>query len=351
MWLHRRRNALESAGEPDSDVVTWGFKLRLLRNQHASNFLALVVSAVAASLAPLQVFIFVYAFVGPLHYLTEIAWLKKKDFYFGKGVVSQRIYVYVAVVLCVAVSADFYVRRGWSGYVIGILLVLSLGAMVKNPYILISALVAGYSAKFFVHGLVIFVGAILPTIVHVYVFTMLFMVSGLVREKRSSILGWVNPFLLLGLPVALLVARWSYASPGSYWIKAEMGFSALHGYLVGLLGHNLHPNSAILADPTAAGVLRVLAFIYLFHYLNWFAKTELLQWHKVSRRSWAWIAALYGISVACYLRNFLVGFYLVNFLSMLHVFLEFPLNWHTGRFLLDSIVRVYSKPEREQAAA
>ena len=58
----------------------------MLRNQHVSNFLALVLSAVAASLAPLQVFIFVYAFVGPLHYLTEIAWLKKKDFYFGGGV-------------------------------------------------------------------------------------------------------------------------------------------------------------------------------------------------------------------------------------------------------------------------
>jgi hypothetical protein len=25
-----------------------------------------------------------------------------------------------------------------------------------------------------------------------------------------------------------------------------------------------------------------------------------------------------------------VGFYLVNFLSMLLVFLEFPLNWHIG---------------------
>ena len=52
-----------------------------------------MLSAVAASLAPLQVFIFVYAFVGPLHYLTEIAWLKKKDFYFGGGVVSERVYV------------------------------------------------------------------------------------------------------------------------------------------------------------------------------------------------------------------------------------------------------------------
>ncbi len=316
-----------------------------------SNFLALVVSAVAASLAPLQVFIFVYAFVGPLHYLTEIAWLKKKGFYFSDGAVSQQVYVAIAAVLCVAVSVDFYIHRGLTGYAIGILMVLSLGALVKNPYVLLSALVAGYVAKFFVHGLVIFVAAILPTIVHVYVFTMLFMVSGLVRERRRTVLAWMNPVLLLGLPIWLLAARWSYPAPGSYWIHAEAGFASLHGYLARLLGQNLHPDTTILADPAAAGVLRFLAFIYLFHYLNWFAKTDLLQWHRVSRRSWVWIAALYGVSVGCYLWNFVVGFYLVNFLSMLHVFLEFPLNWHTGRFLTASVARLWSRPKREELVA
>jgi hypothetical protein len=308
------------------------------------------VSAVAASLAPLQVFLFVYAFVGPLHYLTEIAWLKKKDFYFGSGFVSERVYVAVAGVLCVAISLDFYIHRGLTGYAIGILMVLSLGALVKNPYVLISALVAGYVAKFFVHGLVIFVATILPTIVHVYVFTMLFMVSGLVRERKRSMLGWINPVLLLGLPFLLVIARWSYPAPSSYWLHAEAGFADLHSYLVRLLGHNLHPDASILADPAAAGVLRFFAFIYLFHYLNWFAKTELLQWHRVSRGSWAWIAALYSVSVGCYLWSFMVGFYIVNFLSMLHVFLEFPLNWHTGRFLTTSIARLWNKPEPEQVA-
>jgi hypothetical protein len=323
----------------------------LLKNHHVSDFLALVVSAAAARVAPLQVFIFVYAFVGPLHYLTEIAWLKKKGFYFGGGIIPERVYVAVAAVLCVAVSVDFYIHRGLTGYAIGILVVLSLGALVKRPYVLISALVAGYVAKFFVHGLVIFVAVILPTLVHVYVFTMLFMVSGLVRERKRTVLGWVNPFLLVGLPVVLLATRWNYPAPNTYWIHAEAGFASLHSYLVRLLGHNLHPDATILADPAAAGVLRFLAFIYLFHYLNWFTKTELLAWHRVSRANWGWITALYAVSVGCYLWNFVVGFYLVNFLSMLHVFLEFPLNWHTGRFLATSVDRLWSRPEREEIAA
>jgi hypothetical protein len=249
----------------------WGHG-QLLKNQHFSNFVALVVSAVAAAIAPLQVFIFVYAFVGPLHYLTEMAWLKKKDFYVGDGIISQRVYVAIAVALCVVVSVDFYLHRGLTGYAIGLLVVLSLGAWVKNPYVLVAGLLAGYLARFFVHGFVIFVGAILPTIVHVYVFTMLFMVSGLVRERKRSVLGWVNPLLLIATPLVLVLARWSYPAPTAYWINAEAGFSALHSYLVGLLGHNLHPNATILADPAAAGVLRFLAFIYLFHYLNWFPR-------------------------------------------------------------------------------
>jgi hypothetical protein len=133
------------------EVIVEGLLLSL-RNQHVGNFLALVVSAVAASVAPLQVFIFVYAFVGPLHYLTEIAWLRKKEFYFRDGVVSERVYVAIAIVLCVAVSIDFYIHRGLTGYAIGILMVLSLGALVKNPLVLLSALAAGFVAKFFVHG-------------------------------------------------------------------------------------------------------------------------------------------------------------------------------------------------------
>lgn len=319
-------------------------ELRLFRDQHRSNFAALLISAAAATVAPLQVFLFVYAFVGPLHYLTEMAWLKKKDFYSGDWLVSSPIYVLIASLLCVAVSVDFYLHRGITAYTVGLLVLLSLSTRIRNPYVLLSLLLAGVLAKFFVHGFVIFIGAILPTIVHVYVFTLLFMISGLVRERKRTLLSWLNPALLLAMPAILLTINPSYRAPGSYWITAETGLSDLHGYLVGLLGSNMHPDASILANPAAAAVLRFLAFIYLFHYLNWFTKTELLKWHRVSRRSWAVILSLYAVSVGCYLWNFLVGFYIVNFLSLLHVFLEFPLDWHTGEFLTSSFTQLWRRP-------
>jgi hypothetical protein len=321
-----------------------------LRDQHVGNFLAVLLSVAAASLAPLQTFIFVYAFVGPFHYLTEIAWLRKKDFYFGGGLVSPRVFVVVASLLCLAASVDMVVHRGLTGYAIGLLLVLSLSARVKNPLVLLAAAVVGYCAKFLFHGIVLFVAAVLPTIVHVYIFTVLFLISGLVRSKERPVLSWINPMLVLAAPLLLLRAHWGYFAPGSYWSNAEAGFANLHVMLAGLLGQNLHPTGLAAADPASAGVLRVLAFIYMYHYLNWFAKTELLKWHVVSRRSWALILGLYAFSVGCYLYSFVLGFYIVNFLSLLHVLLEFPLDWHTGHYLASAIPRPWVRRPTTQVA-
>jgi hypothetical protein len=327
---------------------------RFYQGQHFGNLLALLVSATAAALAPLQVFLFAYAFIGPLHYLTEMAWLRKKNFYSDSrsGLLSSSLYVIAAIALCLAVSLDFYLHRGITAYSIALLVLLSLSTRVRDPRIFLALLATGLLARYFVHGFVLFIGAILPTIVHVYVFTFLFMVSGVVRESQSpksrpaftKLLAWLNPILLLALPVLLLTLHTTYPSPSQYWLTAEAGFADLHGYLVHLLGSNLHPDASILATPAAAAVLRFLAFIYLFHYLNWFTKTELLQWHRVSRRSWTVILALYALSIGCYLWNFLLGFYIVNFLSLLHVFLEFPLNWHTGQFLTSSLTRLWRRP-------
>jgi hypothetical protein len=191
---------------------------------------------------------------------------------------------------------------------------------------------------------------VLPTIVHVYIFTVLFLISGLVRSKERPVLSWINPMLVLAAPLLLLRAHWGYFAPGSYWSNAEAGFANLHVMLAGLLGQNLHPTGLAAADPASAGVLRVLAFIYMYHYLNWFAKTELLKWHVVSRRSWALILGLYAFSVGCYLYSFVLGFYIVNFLSLLHVLLEFPLDWHTGHYLASAIPRPWVRRPTTQVA-
>ncbi len=45
------------------------------------NVVLMVVSCLAAFAAPFQLFLFVYAVLGPLHYLTEISWLHDRDYF------------------------------------------------------------------------------------------------------------------------------------------------------------------------------------------------------------------------------------------------------------------------------
>ena len=44
----------------------------------------MIFSCIAAFIMPFEVFLFAYAVMGPLHYLTEISWLHDRQ-YFTKG--------------------------------------------------------------------------------------------------------------------------------------------------------------------------------------------------------------------------------------------------------------------------
>ena len=299
-------------------------------DQHLVNLGVLLFSALAAWAAPLQTFILAYAVLGPFHYLTEIAWLEKKDFYFGNGVISPRHYGWISFLLCIVASADLYFKRGWAPYAIGALIVLSLGALVKNIPVLLGALALVFATKLFVHGYGLFIAAFVPTIVHVYVFTLIFLLSGAIGSKRLSLLAWVNPLLLLTIPLLLMRVRGWGGMPGPYWMSSETIFASLHEYIAGLLGLGMHFDAHKALEPNALLLFRFLAFIYLHHYLNWFAKTELLAWHKLSRRGWTVVLGLYTVSLATYAYSFAAGFYAAYFLSLLHVLLELPLDWRGG---------------------
>ena len=227
---------------------------------------------------------------------------------------------------------DFYFRRGWGTYAIVTLIVLSLGALVKNVPVLLGAFALLVATRFLVHGYGLFFAALVPTVVHVFVFTLIFMVAGALRAKGHKALAWLNPALLLVIPVFLirLGNPAVTAMPAHYWMASEVTFAGLHEYIASWIGLAMHfdPNHAL--EPNAVAALRFLAFIYLHHYLNWFAKTEVLSWHKVSRTSWIAIGTTYAVAIASYAYSFELGFYAAYFLSLLHVLLELPLDWHSG---------------------
>ena len=82
---------------------------------------------------------------------------------------------------------------------------------------------------------------------------------------------------------------------------------------------------------SAAGlaVMRLIAFAYTYHYLNWFSKTSIIRWHHVTRRRAVLIFAAWGGAVALYFFDYATGLSVLYMLSVLHVLLEFPLDHQT----------------------
>jgi hypothetical protein len=75
--------------------------------------------------------------------------------------------------------------------------------------------------------------------------------------------------------------------------------------------------------------LRLIAFAYLYHYLNWFSKTSIIKWHEITQSRAVAILGLWLAGGLVYLYDYRLGLGLFYILSMLHVFLEFPLNHQT----------------------
>ena len=73
----------------------------------------------------------------------------------------------------------------------------------------------------------------------------------------------------------------------------------------------------------------LLAFIYTYHYLNWFSKTSIIKWHEIPKSRTAIIVGLWLIALGLYGYSYQAGMLALYFLSVLHVMLEFPLNHYT----------------------
>jgi hypothetical protein len=73
-------------------------------------------------------------------------------------------------------------------------------------------------------------------------------------------------------------------------------------------------------------LMRFIAFAYLYHYLNWFSKTEVIRWHKVPKVRFAAVIVLWLGASLFYAYDYSLGLSMLFFLSFSHVLLEFPLN-------------------------
>ena len=335
----------------------------------------IAISIIAAFVMPFETFLFAYAFLGPLHYLTEISWLHDRQ-YFSKGK-----YDFIPLlVIGIVITYDYFASKyGFSESfttmysdlnLYGKLLTLALTssilfALVKNIWIKIISIVLlfAFVDQWFapntidIQGNPIFKGSsatfavtsLVPTLIHVYIFTGLFMLYGALKSRNVA--GLVSVLCFIAAPIILWnlipgqvivpISQYGrdayYAGGDGFWdlnlsLIKEFDLTDLpvkKGYV------DMYGNPAIDAKASlpvvfesSVGItlMRVIAFAYLYHYLNWFSKTEIIRWHQVPKVRFAVVIFLWLVACGLYAYDYSLGLTYLFFLSFCHVLLEFPLN-------------------------
>ncbi len=300
----------------------------------------MLASCVAAFLFPFELFLLSYAVLGPLHYLTEISWLHNRGYYTDEKRANRAwlalVVLTMAAVLYGLVAAEalkspvspkwevalFYVAFGAAML---IALVRDRGARWFVGLLGLTALAFFSGSPYFV-----LVAFFMVTIIHVLVFTGAFILFGALKGQSASGLVSLAVFVLCIASFFLYAPAGSGQAVGQFVRGSYSTFNALNAELIKLLRLGAGTSEVEIYE-SGAGlmVMRLIAFAYTYHYLNWFSKTSVIGWHEISRRRAALIVGVWLASLALYAYNYDAGMLALYALSMLHVMLEFPLNHRT----------------------
>lgn len=327
------------------------------------NIALMALSVVPALLLPFSTFLFVYAFLGPLHYLTEINWLHKKKYFTQNRYEYSFIYALILVIGILVITRSFL-----------------------KPYVPVLTFIAFFSAFAFVSlknnkhkvlsvlfftaiGLLLFFGTnkyfrivfstLMPTIVHVFIFTGLFIILGALKSNSKT--GMASVIVFAACAALTLFAGTGYTieviSEGIH--NSHSAFRQLNKVLMalfGVFGTNTDvPDAALSTGYSAvdmriyfsdAGirVMRFIAFAYTYHYLNWFSKTSVIQWHNTKRINLVLIFAIWAASIALYVFDYKTGLKWLFLLSFGHVLLEFPLNHRSFIEIKERLTAKFARP-------
>ena len=276
--------------------------------------LGLMLAALAiAYLVPFELLLLSYVVLGPAHYFTEISWLHDRKYFLPQRNVAFGL-AGVAVVAALIDNAAWFGFVIWMAFVACALLTTSTAA--QSAILTIIAL--GVTAVMAANGSSLAVlGILLPTLIHVSLFTLVFMTLGAYRAgSKAQALMVVVYLVAIGI---ILVAPPSAATQIPAFAKAGQEYFGNVGPALGrLLGvANLRLDTRLTS---------LLAFVYTYHYLNWFIKADVIRWAEIPGLRLVLVAAASAASTALYFYNYAFGFTLLLALSLVHVVLEFPLN-------------------------
>jgi hypothetical protein len=310
------------------------------------NIFLVIISLIIAVITPFKLFLFSYAILGPLHYLTEITWLHKKNYFFSAN--KKWSIIFIILTLLVSLNTifkfiDWEINQSIAAYIkligkqtnilllIGFLFAVSLIFFKKRKDLILAfilTLPVSFIIANYIPNLLLFIGVFLPTLIHVYIFTLFFILYGTIKSKSKygiylSILLLAVPFIIFFIPIDSINYQPS--------AKTKDTFSSTNiktvGKVIAQLLNKLQDGNFSLLSETGLRIQIFISFAYTYHYLNWFSKTSIIGWkNAISKRKYFLILFIWILSMGLYIYDFRTGLITLFFLSFLHVLLELPLN-------------------------
>lgn len=308
------------------------------------NIALMIVSCVLASRFPFELFLFSYAVLGPLHYLTEISWLHDRKYFTegksGKATkrANKRWLILVGLTMA-ALIAGFVavevigaqVSPKWEITFFYLVLVTALlVTVIKDRTARVATLLGSLVllALFSVSRYYIVFAFFLVTIIHVLIFTGAFILYGALKGRSAS--GILSLVVFLACVVSFFVFAPAGHLTGNYVQQSYRSFNALNVELIKLFGLGSGATTGeVYESQGGLMVMRLIAFAYTYHYLNWFSKTSIIKWHEVPKTRTAVMVLAWLGALALYAYDYDSGMAVLYFMSILHVMLEFPLNHRT----------------------
>jgi len=288
--------------------------------------LGLMLLALGLSyVVPIELLLLAYVILGPAHYTTEISWLHDRNYFLPHRGVAPAL---ALVAICAALidSASWFGFVMWSAFV-ACALFAAITTSAQGVLLVIAA--TGLTAVMYMHAPSLAVlGILLPTLIHVSLFTLVFMTLGAYRSRSPMQAALIAVYAAAVALILLLPPSASTIVPKF----AEVG-QAYFGNVAPALGR-LFGIPHLALDGRLTGLL---AFVYTYHYLNWFIKAEVIRWADMPPARLALVGAISAASTGLYFYDYAFGFSILLALSLVHVVLEFPLNGLALRQLGDAI--------------
>jgi hypothetical protein len=285
-----------------------------MRTNDAIHLGLMLFAFAAAYLVPFELLLLAYVVLGPAHYFTEISWLHDRSYFLPHRGIAAAL-VILAIVAALIDNASWFGFAMWGALIVCAMLAATTSAAEGTLLFMIAIALAGImyasDSSFAV------IGILIPTLIHVSLFTLVFMTLGAWRSG-SRVQALLVVVYLVAIAVILL-------APPTAEIRIASFAQAARDYF-GNVGPALSRLFGIPGLKLDTRLTSLLAFVYTYHYLNWFIKADVIRWADIPTARLALLIAASAGATALYFYDYAFGFTFLLALSLIHILLEFPLN-------------------------